>query len=217
MSTLLIAGASGLVGRECLQLALNEPAFTRIVTVSRRPLTGVQSSPRLESHLVDFARLHEEAPLFAVTAILCALGTTIRQAGSQARFREVDHDYVVQLARLGLSQNAQHFLLVSAMGANAESRLFYNRVKGETERDVSALPYRSLTIARPSLLLGDREELRIGERVGQMLGWAMPAKYRPIHARAVAAALIAAAKRNLPGTRILQSAEMAPRSATARA
>src|SRR5687768_4215055 len=217
MSTLLIAGATGLVGRECLQLALNEPVFTRIVTVTRRPLTGVQASPRLESHLVDFARLHEQAPLTAVTAILCALGTTIRQAGSQARFREVDHDYVVKLARLGLSQNAQHFLLVSAMGANAESRVFYNRVKGETERDVSALPYRSLTIARPSLLLGDRDELRIGERVGQMLGWAMPAKYRPIHARAVAAALVAAAKRNLPGIRVLQSAEMAAGSASARA
>lgn len=217
MSTLLIAGATGLVGRECLQLALNEPVFTRIVTVSRRPLTGVRSSPRLESHLVDFARLREHAPLFAVTAILCALGTTIRQAGSQTRFREVDHDYVVTLARLGLSQDAQHFLLVSALGADAESRVFYNRVKGETERAVSALPYRSLTIARPSLLLGDRAELRIGERVGQMLGWAMPAKYRPIHARAVAAALVAAAKRNLPGIRVLQSAEMEAGSASARA
>ena len=209
MSTLLIAGATGLVGRECLQLALNDPTFTRIVTVTRRPLAGVQPSPRLEPHVVDFARLHERAPPFAVTAILCALGTTIRQAGSQARFREVDHDYVMQLARLGLSQNAQHFLLVSAMGANARSRVFYNRVKGETERDVSALPYRSLTIARPSLLLGDRAELRVGERIGQMLGWAMPAKYKPIHVRDVAAALIAAAKGNVPGIRVLQSTEMA--------
>ena len=209
MSTLLIAGATGLVGRECLQLALNDPAFTRVVTVTRRPLPGGPPSRRLESHLVDFARLHEQAHLFAVTAIICALGTTIKQAGSQAKFREVDHDYVVKLARLGLSQNAQHFLLVSAIGASAASRVFYNRVKGETERDVSALPYRSLTIARPSLLVGDRAELRIGERIGQLFGWAMPATYRPVHARAVAAALIAAAKRNLPGVRVLQSAEMA--------
>ena len=211
MTSLLIAGATGLVGRECLVLAGADPAFTRIVVLARRAAPGPQPA-KVTWRTVDFAHLprlaRAEPQLFAVDAIICALGTTIRQAGSQARFREIDHDYPVALATAGAAAAARHFLLVSALGASATSRVFYNRVKGEVERDVLALPYPSITVVRPSLLLGGRAELRIGERVGQLLGWLAPPRLKPVPAKAVAMALISAAKDAGPGRRIIESAEI---------
>jgi uncharacterized protein YbjT (DUF2867 family) len=211
MPSVLLAGATGLVGRECLALLLDDPAFTRIVVIARRLPQEKVGSPRLDWRVVDFARLDSHRSLFEVDDVICALGTTIKQAGSKARFREVDHDYPVTLARLGVAAGASHFLLVSALGADASSRVFYNRVKGETERDVRALPYRSVTIVRPSLLLGDRREFRLGERIAQRLGFLMPGGLKPIHARTVAAALVASAKDKRPGQRVLGSAEIRTR------
>jgi uncharacterized protein YbjT (DUF2867 family) len=97
---------------------------------------------------------------------------------------------------------------VTAIGADAESRVFYNRVKGELEDAIRALPYRSLTIARPSLLLGDRRERRLGEEIGKRVGWLLPGRYRPVHARHVAAALVHAAQKDAPGVRIIESSEL---------
>ena len=122
------------------------------------------SSGEVELHVIDFDRLASYASLLAVDQILCALGTTIRKAGSQQAFRTVDFEYPAEIARLGIERGARHFLLVSALGADARSRVFYNRVKGELENAVLALPYRAHTIVRPSLLLGEREETRLGER-----------------------------------------------------
>ena len=207
MPSILIAGATGLVGRECLRLALADPAFERVVVLARKPAVEIKS-PKLDWRLADFSHLELQRSAFAVDAILCALGTTIRVAGSRERFREVDHDYPLALARLGLGGGATHFLLVSALGADATSRVFYNRVKGETERDLLALDYPNVTIARPSLLLGERAEFRLGERIAQLLGFAIPGKYRPIHARTVAQALIDAARAGGTGRRVLESAEM---------
>ncbi|MDQ6829871.1 MAG: NAD(P)H-binding protein [Gemmatimonadota bacterium] len=201
----LLAGATGLVGRECLALLLADDAFARVVAITRRPLPP---APRLESHVVDFDRLSEHADLFAVDAIICALGTTIKQAGSEERFRHVDHDYPLTIAKLGLERGAKRFALVSSLGANADSRVFYNRVKGEVERDVLALAYESITIVRPSLLLGDRGELRLGEEIAKRFAWLIPGKYRPVQARAVAAALVRAAKNGAPGRRTIESAEI---------
>ena len=211
MTSLLIAGATGLVGRECLRLAGADPGVTRIVVLARRAAPAPQPA-KVTWRTVDFAHLprlaRAEPRLFQVDAIICALGTTIKQAGSQARFREVDHDYPVALATAGATVSARHFLLVSSLGADPGSRVFYSRVKGETERDVLALPYPAITIVRPSLLLGDRAELRIGERIGALLGWLAPPRMKPVHARAVAMALVAAAKDPAPGRRVLESAEM---------
>ena len=207
MPSILIAGATGLVGNECLRLALADPAFDRVVVLARRPREG-PVAPKLDWRLADFTHLELQRSAFAVDAVLCALGTTIKVAGSRERFREVDHDYPLALARLGLAGGATHFLLVSALGADAGSRIFYNRVKGETERDILALEYPHITIARPSLLLGDRRELRIGERIGQLLGFAIPGRYRPIEARTVARALIDSARSGGAGRRVLESAEM---------
>jgi uncharacterized protein YbjT (DUF2867 family) len=206
--SILLAGATGLVGRECLRLLVGDPAFSRVVVLARRPLPESASAPKLEAHVVDFDGLEANAALFKVDQILCALGTTIKQAGSRARFRAVDHDYPIALARLGLQHGARHFLLVSALGANPRSRIFYNRVKGEVEEAVLALPYRSVTIARPSLLLGERRDRRLGEEIGKRVAFLVPSKYKPVQAQAVAAALVRLAREDAPGRRVIESEEI---------
>lgn len=215
-SSILVCGATGLVGRACLERLLADPAFARVVVLSRRPLPEAVRSKdtdeKLDVHLVDFERLSEHRDLLRVDAILCALGTTIKQAGSQERFREVDFGYPLTLARLGLEEGVRHFLLVSALGAGARSRFFYNRVKGELEEALRALPYRSTTIVRPSLLLGDRPEFRLGEEVAKRFAFLFPNKYKPVHADAVAAVLVAAAREDRAGAQVIASAEIRRRS-----
>lgn len=205
---MLLAGATGLVGGECLRLLLADEAFDRVVVLSRRPLPEIKQTSKLHVHVVDFDNLHTSSGLFHVDAVLCALGTTIKQAGSREQFRRVDYGYPLEMARLGVEQGARHFLLVSALGANARSRLFYNRVKGELEEAVTALPYPSLTITRPSLLLGNREDSRRGEEAAKRFGFLLPGKLKPVRAGAVAAALVQAAKEEQPGRRIFESAEI---------
>ena len=214
--SILLLGATGLVGSHCLRLLANDPAFARVVVLTRRPLPREQARGTIESQVVDFRDLAAHASLFRVEQVLCALGTTIRAAGSQERFRVVDYDYPLAAARLGLEYGATHYLLVSAVGANARSRIFYNRVKGELEDAVLGLPYRSVTIARPSLLLGPRAEFRLGEQVAKRFAFLMPGKLKPVDAHAVAATLVAAAKADAPGRRIIESSEIrgSARSAT---
>ena len=207
-TSLLIVGATGLVGRECVRRALGDPAFARVVVLTRRPFEMMPRPPALDAHVVDFERLDAHAPLFAVDAIICALGTTIRQAGSRARFRRVDLEYPLAVARIGLERGARHFLLVSSLGADARSRVFYSRVKGEVEDALLAMPYRAVTIARPSLLLGERAEFRLGEEIAKRLAPLIPRAYKPVPATAVAAALVRAAREDRPGHRIIESAEI---------
>ena len=140
--------------------------------------------------------------------ILCALGTTIRQAGSRERFRLVDYQYPLETARLGLAGGATHYLLVSATGADPRSWVFYSRVKGEVESAILAMPYRSVTIVRPSLLLGRRAEYRLGEQIAKRLAFLAPRRYKPVHADAVAATLVSAAKDDVPGRRIIESKDI---------
>ena len=206
----LLAGATGLVGGLCLQRLLEDPAFTRVVVLVRRPLG--QNLPKLEQHVVDFARLDEARDVFNVDTVICALGTTIKQAGSQERFREVDHDYPLALARLGLQHGARHFLLVSALGANPQSGVFYNRVKGEVEMQLHALGYPQVTIVRPSLLLGERREFRFGEEMGKRLAFIVPGKYKPVQADDVAKVLVQTARQNAPGVEVIESDEIRRRA-----
>lgn len=163
---------------------------------------------KVEAHVVDFDGLAAHEELFAVDQVLCALGTTIRVAGSQQRFRQVDYEYPLAAARLGLEQGATHYLLVSALGANARSRVFYNRVKGQLEAAIAALPYRSVTVARPSLLLGPRAEYRLGEQIAKRFAFLVPSKYKPVDAHAVAATLVRAAKEDAPGWHVIESSDM---------
>src|SRR5215210_5365488 len=128
--SVLLLGATGLVGRECLRYLLADADVERVVVLTRRRIVVPRASPRLEEHVINFERLAEHAALFAVDQVVCALGTTIKQAGSQEQFRRVDFDFPLQAARLGHAHGARHFLLVSALGADARSRVFYSRVKG---------------------------------------------------------------------------------------
>jgi uncharacterized protein YbjT (DUF2867 family) len=202
----LILGATGLVGRELLQQLLADDRASRVVVIARRP-TGVHHA-KLEEHVFDLGEMDLHAERFAVDTIFCALGTTIKQAGSQEKFRYVDRDLPLQAARLGLAAGARHYLLVSSLGANARSRIFYNRVKGELEEELRSLGYPQLTIARPSMLLGHRDELRLAERMLAPLGSLMPPTYKPIEARDVARALIALSAGETAGTRIVESREL---------
>lgn len=203
----LVLGATGLVGRALIDLLLREPTILSVIAVVRRA-TDLPSDPKLSVHLTDFEHLAEHTDVFRVDQVFCALGTTMRLAGSQDRFRRVDHDYPLQAARLSQAGGATHYLLVSAIGADPASRIFYNRVKGETEADITRVGFPNLTIARPSLLVGPRSERRLGERLGQVLGLLAPPSYRPIAATDVAAALTLAARESRLGVRILTSKEM---------
>lgn len=210
----LLLGATGLVGGHALEALLADPAWDRVVVLGRRALP--LSHAKLEQRVADFARLDEHADAFAVDDAFCCLGTTIKQAGSQEAFRRVDHDFVVAAARLASERGARRFLLVTAMGASAGSRVFYNRVKGEVEQAVAALPFAGVVLARPSLLIGDRAESRpietLGRRLMPVLSLLMSGplrNYRPIAAAAVARALVRLAKEDGGGVRVVESAELA--------
>ncbi|MGZ5445914.1 MAG: NAD-dependent epimerase/dehydratase family protein [Thermoanaerobaculia bacterium] len=203
---ILLLGATGLVGNEVLRLLLADDSIERVVVMTRRP-TG-HTHAKLDEHILDLAEMEQHGDAFAVDAILCALGTTIRVAGSQERFRSVDHDLPLLAARLGLANGATHYLLVSSLGADPKSRVFYNRVKGEVEADLLALPYPKITIVRPSFLVGPRPEFRLGEQIVSRLGWLMPQRVKPIEARVVAQALVALAKREDGRARIIESREL---------
>lgn len=197
--TVLLVGASGLVGREALLQLLADPQVGEVRVWLRRPLTaatllGADAHPglhKLRLAQIDFSQMAQHAAaLHGVDWVVCTLGTTIRQAGSQAAFREVDHGYPLALARLAQAAGAQAFGVVSAVGADARSRVFYNRVKGELEDALRALGLPHVTVVRPSLLAGDRAAFRLGERLGLSLGFLMPPAYRPVQAWQVAAGLI---------------------------
>jgi len=208
MPSVALLGATGLVGRHCLDLLASDRSFERIVAIARRKFAEA-TAPRVEAQIVDVEHLDERPDLFRVDKVICALGTTIKAVGgSKAKFRQIDYEIPVTAANLGLKGGARHFLLVSALGANPHSRFFYSRVKGELEDALRTLPYRSVTIVRPSLLLGEREEFRLGEQIGKRLGWIVPGKYKPIHAREVAAALVRYAKEDRPGLHIIESDEI---------
>lgn len=194
------------MGAECLRQFAESDRFARVIALTRRPLPS--APPRVEMHVADFERLEEAVEHFRVSHIVCALGTTIKKAGTQEAFRRIDHDLPLAAARLGRQEGARHFLLISALGASARSRIFYSRVKGEVEDDIRALPYPSVTIVRPSLLLGERGEFRLGEAVGKVFAGLIPGRYRPVHARDVAASLLAAAMEDRPGVRIIESEEI---------
>ncbi|MEN6474804.1 MAG: oxidoreductase [Syntrophaceae bacterium] len=212
----LLLGASGLIGGFCLDALLNEATYDRIVVLVRRRLP--RSSPKLDQHIVDFGRLKEYAGLMAVNDVFCCLGTTIKQAGSRETFHKVDCTYPLEIAHLALQQGARQFLVVTAMGADPHSRVFYNRVKGEVEVKLSHLGYFGLHIFRPSLLLGKHYPSRPGEDLAQLIGAPLARimigplkKYRPIEAKTVAEAMVRTAQRDYRGIFIYPSDRIAQR------
>lgn len=167
MRRALLLGATGLVGGHLLRLLLASPAYDQVRVLVRRP-TGLQH-PKLDERVVDWERLAEQPELFAADDLFCCLGTTIKQAGSQAAFRRVDFDYPLTAAKLAKAAGVQRYLLVSSLGADPRSRIFYSRVKGEVEEAIAAIGLPALAIFQPSLLLGERAVHRPGEAVAAIV------------------------------------------------
>jgi len=206
----VVAGATGLVGRAVLADLLADKHTSAVHSLGRRTLPLTHT--KLTQHIVDFAALPE---LSQIDDVFICLGTTIKVAGSQAAFRAVDYEAVVAVAQMGRARGATKLGVVSAMGADAKSSVFYNRVKGEVEDAIAQLGYASVSIVRPSLLVGDRGPLNQPERPGERIGLLVsklfkpliPANYLPVQAEDVAAGLVQAVKAGKPGVqRILSGA-----------
>ena len=214
MATALIAGASGLVGRCLLMQLLDLPTYDCVVSVGRRRLD--LEHPKLRQVVADFSALDKLPEPLRGDDTYCCLGTTIRQAGSPEAFRAVDHAAVLAFAWAAQRGGARCFSVVSSVGADPGARAFYSRVKGETEDALRVLDFGSLGIFRPSLLLGQRTEARIGEKLGAGLLWlAEPflvgrvRKYRAIQAEIVARAMWRSAVGPLPrGVTLYESNEI---------
>jgi uncharacterized protein YbjT (DUF2867 family) len=204
--TVWVAGATGLVGRETLRGLLADQEFARVVAWTRRP-TELRD-PRLDERVVDFEQLDAAFTGSLADAAVCCLGTTRRQAGSKARFRRVDYEYVLAFARAAQRAGVKHFVVVTALGANPRSLMFYNRVKGELEQSLNALGFETLSIVRPSLLLGERNERRVAERLFAPVARILPSRYRAIEARTVARAIVHLLHTPARGRRVVASGEL---------
>jgi uncharacterized protein YbjT (DUF2867 family) len=206
MKKLMLVGATGLVGGHVLQQALADPAVAQVVAPTRKSLVP---HAKLLNPLVDFERLPEDAEWWAVDAVVCTLGTTIRSAGSQAAFYKVDHDHPLEVAYLARRHGARAFALNSALGADTGSRVFYSRTKGETERDLQAVGYPSLTLVRPGLIGGQRQQSRPLEQlavtVSRLVQPLLPKRYRVVPADRIAQHLLQAALAATPGVHVLPS------------
>jgi uncharacterized protein YbjT (DUF2867 family) len=201
--TAVIAGASGLVGGHCLTRLLDSPRYSRVVSVSRHALDT--EHPKLEQRIVSFDTLPDFEPM-EDAEVFCALGTTIKKAGSEEAFRKIDLEYPLRLAQQTHLAGAAQYVLVSSVGADAKSKVFYLRVKGELEEALEAIGFEALHIFRPSFLLGQRTESRFRERafvpLAKVLGPLLPGewrKYRPAAASDVAEAMVAAARSGAEG------------------
>ena len=211
--TALVAGASGLVGSQVLRLLLEDPAYSRVTVLARRELP--LSHKKLEQRIASFDRLAQIADFPRVHDVFCCLGTTMKQAGSPDAFRKVDCTYVVELARVAVRHRAPQFLVVTAVGADPQSRIVYSRVKGEAEEALRRLQFESIQIFRPSLLVGARAQGRPAERVAGLLSllvaWAFVgplARYRPIKAEALARAMVRVAREAPRGPHVYESKEI---------
>ncbi|MBI1191951.1 MAG: NAD-dependent epimerase/dehydratase family protein [Bacteroidetes bacterium] len=204
----LIAGSSGLVGSKLLEQCLEHREIAAVKTVGRSP--GMLQHTKLNEYLVDFDHESPFVGLDCPDAVFCCLGTTLAKAGSQEAFKKVDHDYVLALAKWAREAGCPAFHLVSAVGADAASPIFYSRVKGQVELAVKALNFRSTVIYQPSLLIGPRKDRRIGEAIAQrtlplfsplLLG--RLAHYKPITAKQLATTMLHQALKPLQGVHTL--------------
>ena len=207
MKTCLVAGASGLVGSSLVRMLQESPQYDKVHILVRSEIDLVH--PKLVQHLVDFEKLVDCDLDFKVIDAFVTLGTTIAKAGSKNAFYKVDHDFVVAFAKKAYSLGASGLFVVSSMGANPSSSIFYNKVKGEMEENIKGIGFPRIGIFRPSLLLGPRSEKRAGERFAgwmmQALDFIIPAKYKSIHVDKVAKRMVELALNETKGITILES------------
>jgi uncharacterized protein YbjT (DUF2867 family) len=205
MKTALIVGATGLIGNLLTIKLLDSKNYQKIKVLVRKSLP-IQH-PDLEQIVIDFDKI--DTSKIVADDIFCCLGTTMAKAGSKAAFYKVDFTYPYEIAKAALANGATQFCIVTAMGADKESMFYYNRVKGEIEENLSKLLYKNLMIFRPSMLLGDRQEHRSGEKIGtfltESLDFLIPKKYKGVQAEKVANAMLTLVQKNLSGKHIFES------------
>ena len=206
----LLAGATGLVGAQVLQRLLANPRCSGVVAPTRRAL--VRTEPKLLNPVLDFAQLATVAQGWQVDAVICALGSTMKQAGSREAFQQIDHGYPLAIAQAAHANGCEVFALNSAAGANPRSPVFYSRVKGQLEQDLRALGFASLTLVRPGLIGGERAERRAGEHLASVvlgaLAPVLPRAWRINPATRIADALVEVVLDPQPGVRVVGPAEL---------
>lgn len=202
--TILLGGATGLTGEHLIDRLLNEPTVSRVLAPTRRPLAD---HPHLENPVGELAVL---LPTLSgpVDIAFCCLGSTIKQAGSKEAFRAIDFDLVVAFAKRARELGARHLVVMSAVNADPKSSIFYSQVKGEVEKALMDQGWPQLTIARPSLLIGERSEQRLAEQLAAPFAKLIPGKYRGIDACSVARALWRLALEEQDGVRIVEAEEL---------
>ncbi|MCP4438794.1 MAG: NAD(P)H-binding protein [Aureispira sp.] len=206
--TALVIGASGMIGSDLLKQLLADERYGKVIALVRKPL-GVEHE-KLEQRRYDFDWPNPD--LIEGDEFFCCLGTTIRNAGSQEAFKRVDYQYVLETAQAALKNGAKRMVIVSSVGANKDSKVFYTRVKGEIEDAVAALGFEACFILRPSMLLGVRDELRMGELVGKFamttFSRLIPKKYKAIEGKQVAKAMIQSINSEDTGKLVIESNEL---------
>ncbi len=209
----LIVGASGLVGRELLKLLLAGKEYGRVGTLVRKPL-GIKH-PKLEEQIIDFDKMDKYEDCFQVDDVFCCIGTTIKKAKSREQFQKVDVDYPLQMAKIAKGKRVEKFLIITSIGADSNSKIFYSRMKGLLERQLRDVGLNSLYIFRPSLLLGARDEYRLGERIGAILAKGLSfafmgplEKYKAIKAKDVAMGMYKTAQKQGQGAHVYLSHEI---------
>ena len=209
MKTALLAGSTGLIGKQLLQLLLENGRYSKVIALTRHDLP---THPKLVQIKTEFEQISEHTEELKADDVFCCLGTTMEKAGSKEKFYKVDFEYPLQVAGITHSSGAKQFLLVSALGADKKSSIYYNKVKGEIEDAIQQVGFETLHIFRPSLLLGPRVEKRAGEDTAKLLykalGFLIPKKYKAIEGIKVARAMIHAAEQEQKGVFIHPSAEL---------
>jgi uncharacterized protein YbjT (DUF2867 family) len=207
MKTALLAGSTGLIGKQLLQLLLESSRYSKVIALTRQDLPA---HPKLVQIKTEFEKVSESADDLKADDVFCCLGTTMQKAGSKEKFYKVDFEYPLLLSKITLSLGAKQFLLVSALGADKMSSIYYNKVKGEIEEAIVQVGFETVHIFRPSLLLGPRAEKRAGEDTAKLLykifGFLIPKKYKAIEAVKVARAMIHASEQEKKGVFIHESA-----------
>ncbi len=210
MKTALIIGSTGLIGSHLLELLLASNDYEKVITFVRS--ASEIKHPKLTQHIVDFDKIETYKDLVQGDDFFCTIGTTIKTAGSKEAFRKVDFEYPSQFAALAAQNKVKQFLIISSLGADVNSGNFYLKTKGEMEEFLKNSSFESVSVVQPSLLLGDRTEFRMAEKVGgffmkvfSFLFLGKLKKYKPIESTVVAKALLKIAQRNNKGYKIYES------------